>query len=152
MSFSSSLILEGAPAVVIEIVLARPQGLFGRTEDRAVGQRQHVAGHVLIHPDPPRNQDLVTCPHAHEPFVKRPVAETAEGHAVRGPVIPALPSGDNLIVHLCAKVHLLETLHGTHIVLDIRVVPRLGNAVPKAVGPDPNAAKAKNAEDPRRKG
>jgi hypothetical protein len=94
------LILECTPSVVFKIALGRPEGLFGRAEDRAVGKRQHVAGHVLIRSDPPRNEDLVTCPHAHEAFVKGPVADAAESQSVRGPVIPALAPGKKLIVHL----------------------------------------------------
>jgi hypothetical protein len=82
--------------VLIEILLCGPEGLLSRAEDRAVGQGEHVAGHVLIHSDTPRYQDLVSCPHAHEPLVKGPVAEAAEGQAVRGPVIPALAPWDDV--------------------------------------------------------
>jgi hypothetical protein len=92
----SLLIFEDAPPVAFEIVLGWPERLFSWAEDRAVGKRQHVAGHVLAHPDPPWDQDLVTCPYAHEPFVKGPVAEAAEGQAVRGPVIPALAPWDDV--------------------------------------------------------
>jgi hypothetical protein len=78
------------------VVLGRPVGLFCRAEDRAIGKGKHVAGHVLIRPDPPGDQDLVTCPHAHESFVKAPVAQAAEGQPVRGPVVPTLAPWDNV--------------------------------------------------------
>lgn len=77
----------------IEVFLGGPVAYFHWPEDGAVGEGEHVAGHVLVGPNAHGNQDLEFFVHAHEAFVEGPVAETAKRQAVRGGVIMAFPPG-----------------------------------------------------------
>ena len=100
---------EGISAVPIEVALGRPEILHRRAEDPTVGEGEHVAGHVLVGPHAPGDQDLVFLSHAHEAFVEGPVTEAAERKAVRRTVVMSFAPGFDV-----GGLHHRMALRGDH--------------------------------------
>jgi hypothetical protein len=55
-----------------------------------VAESENVARQILFDLNAFRNEDLVLDPNTHQAFIKGPVAEAAEGEAIRGSVIMSL--------------------------------------------------------------
>ena len=68
--------------MIVEGVLGRPVLILIWGEDVSVTEGQNVAGQVLLDLYPFGHEDFILVTNAHQAFIKRPVAKTAEGEAI----------------------------------------------------------------------
>lgn len=80
-------------SVVIKIFVGGPVFVFFRGKDWTVAEGQDVTGKVLLGLHPPGDEYLVPGADAHQALVKGPVAQAAEGKAIRGSVVVAFAPG-----------------------------------------------------------
>ena len=80
----------------LNILLPRPEDFLGWFEYCPIRQGEHVAGQVCFAAYPFGDQHLVVLADSHQPFVKRPLAQAAQGQAVCRPVVICLPPGDDM--------------------------------------------------------